>query len=526
MKEFLKNKWFLLLVLAIFVALKIPHLHYPYYWDESWPYASAIRAMHDAGPGLSPSVIDPELSRGHPLLFHFLASSWMKLFGASLTSMHSFALFIALLCLWALYEVSFRLYGAQAAAIALLFVASREAFFVHSSSVLPEILVGLLALLSLWFYARRKYLLATAALSALFFTKEPGVIVGVVIGLDSFVNLFRRGGHGVREKISRLMVATVPCLLLGAFFLYQHSLRGWFVFPVHAAEINLDWQMAWYKFRSAPLADVFIHHYVYVIYLALSLLAILASVTTKRWGYLAMLPIVILCFYMADDLRCGRLMPRDLFATVLVIVWFGATWFLSRLFTREDSGRFFLLTTTVIFCYLAFSAFNFYTFRYILVCIVLSATITGALFSLYAERFYKWVLPAFLVIILATGIYVYETSDNRGDTGKLSFAAMEVQKSAVEYLSGEEAFDKNITAFSFMHRMHLTDPATGYLNDGRVFTHVTWHLNSSSDYAIFDNLDPDYRYKEVADNPAFQKAHEFHKGGMWVEVYRRLPVVY
>ena len=164
MKGFLKNRWFLLLVLLVFVLLKIQHLHYPYYWDESWPYASAIRAMHDAGPGLSPSAIDPELSRGHPLFFHFIAACWMKVFGASLVSMHSFALFVALLCLVALYEVSLRLYGPIAAATAITFVASREAFFVHSSSVLPEVLVGLLALLSLWFYARNKYLIARVSL--------------------------------------------------------------------------------------------------------------------------------------------------------------------------------------------------------------------------------------------------------------------------------------------------------------------------------------------------------------------------
>jgi len=521
MKEFLKNRWFLLLVLAVFVALKLPQLQYPYYWDESWPYASAIRAMHDAGPSLLPSAIDPELSRGHPLFFHFAASCWMKVFGASLVSMHSFSLFVALLCLVALHEVVLKLYGAKGAIAALLFVASREAFFVHSSSVLPEILVALLALLSLGYYARRRYLLAGAALSALFLTKEPGVIVGLVIGIDSLVNLLRKG-DSIREKVSRVAVVAVPCILLGAFFLYQYSLRGWLVFPVHAAEINLDWNTAWYKFRNAPLSDVFINHYVYVVYLALALLAILASVKTKRWGYIALLPIVILCFYMADDLRCGRILPRDLFVTVLVIVWFGATWILSRLFSREDSKRFFFLTTSVIFCYLAFSAVNFYTFRYILVCLVLSAAMIGALLSLYAEHVHKLALPGFLIVILATGVYVYSTSDNHGDTGKLSFDAVEVQQSAVNYLERNQAFEKGIALTSFVEQQHLVDPATGFLH-GKAFKNVKWDIDASTEYVIFDNIEADYRYNEIAASPMFRKVHEFRKSGMWVEVYRRVP---
>src|SRR5271170_3215814 len=99
MAEFFKNRWVLFLVLIVFILCKIPHLHYPYYWDESWPYAVAIRDMYLHGVSLMPTAIDPELSRGHPLFFHAIAAIWMHIFGNSHISMHSFALTISVLFL-------------------------------------------------------------------------------------------------------------------------------------------------------------------------------------------------------------------------------------------------------------------------------------------------------------------------------------------------------------------------------------------------------------------------------------------
>ena len=94
MTAFVKKYWVLLLVLLVFVIFKIPHLFYPYYWDESWPYAPAIREMLHHGISLMPDAVNPELSRGHPLFFHAIAALWMKIFGSSHFAMHSFSPFI------------------------------------------------------------------------------------------------------------------------------------------------------------------------------------------------------------------------------------------------------------------------------------------------------------------------------------------------------------------------------------------------------------------------------------------------
>ena len=154
MAGFFKNRWFLFLVLTVFIICKIPHLYYPYYWDESWPYAVAVKDMYKHGISLMPSAVDPELSRGHPLFFHAVAATWMNVFGSSPLAMHSFALTISILFLISIYEAGLKLFNQRVAMISLVLIAAQVVFFVQSSFVLFEVLIAFLSFLSLYFYVR------------------------------------------------------------------------------------------------------------------------------------------------------------------------------------------------------------------------------------------------------------------------------------------------------------------------------------------------------------------------------------
>ena len=192
MADFIKNRWVLFLVLIIFMICKLPSLSYPYYWDESWPYAPAIQAMYHHGISLSPSAIDPELSRGHPLFFHAIAAAWVNIFGSSHLSMHSFALTISLLFLIAIYETGLRLFNQRVAVMGVLLVATQVCFFIQSSFVLFEVLVAFLCFLSIVLYSRDKYFLTALCLCLLFYTKESGLIAGFVLGMHALIGLFNK----------------------------------------------------------------------------------------------------------------------------------------------------------------------------------------------------------------------------------------------------------------------------------------------------------------------------------------------
>ena len=151
--SFLKTRWVLLLVLVCFVCFKIPHLYYPFYCDEGWVYAPAVKTMATHGPSLLPGSIPSGYSRGHPLLFHFLCSVWIRCFGYSNVAVHSFPLLVSVLCLIAIFEGCLRMFGGRVATVALLLVATQVIFFVQSSFVLPEVMVTMFTFLSLYYYS-------------------------------------------------------------------------------------------------------------------------------------------------------------------------------------------------------------------------------------------------------------------------------------------------------------------------------------------------------------------------------------
>jgi len=89
------SKYFIILLILVLILLKLSWLNLPFYWDEAWSYAMAIFDMANNGPTIIPGHADNLLTRGHPLFFYFIASSWLVIFGKTVVSAHIFALFIS-----------------------------------------------------------------------------------------------------------------------------------------------------------------------------------------------------------------------------------------------------------------------------------------------------------------------------------------------------------------------------------------------------------------------------------------------
>ena len=256
MFDFIKNRWPLFVVLILFIMIKIPNLLLPYYWDESWPYAPAIIQMSHHGASLLPTAVEPLLSRGHPLFFHFSAALWIKVFGSTFKSLHAFALFISALLLIAVYEVGYAIFNKRVAIISLLLVATNIFFFVQSTFVLLEVLVALLSFLSIACYARGQYFYATLALTILFLTKESGLIAGFIIGVDAMVSLFNTK-EKLNMRLLRLMPITVASAVIGLFFILQKHYNGWYVFPLHVNTVLTKWNDILYRFRTCAIPTIF-----------------------------------------------------------------------------------------------------------------------------------------------------------------------------------------------------------------------------------------------------------------------------
>ena len=123
---------FVVFILLLFVLLKIPALHLPYFWDELGVYSRAGLYLHDNGLGLLPKDLPPELSRGHPLLFAFIQAIGYNIFGDGVVGGHITALIISLILLWSVYFITSKYFSKYTALLAVMILIIQPLFFAQS----------------------------------------------------------------------------------------------------------------------------------------------------------------------------------------------------------------------------------------------------------------------------------------------------------------------------------------------------------------------------------------------------------
>lgn len=516
----IKNRLILIATLIVFIILKIPHLHYAYYWDESIPYAVAIKKLYQHGISLMPNTIDAVLSRGHPLLFHAAAAGWMHIFGGSNVSMHTFALTISLLLLIAVFEAGLKLFNIRVASIALLLLITQEMVIVQSTTVLPEILVALLCFLSLIFYIRDQYLKAAICLTLLFYTKESGMIMGLVLGVDGLIRLFKNGTDW-KQRLVPVAAVGIPTLLIGIYFVVQKKVQGWYIFPSHTELILHEWQQFWFRFRMSVIHTQFYDNLKYWQFLLLVVLAIVAAVKQKKLKFLAILLPAICIFYFVEDMRAGRLLPSIPFFVVFALTVIFFVFVYANLFDKSYQRRLIVLSAAFIFCFLCFSAVNFFTPRYLLAStvpmVMLAAIFFDKLISIIGRKLYYVITP---VLVAISAISIINNKEH-GDCDLGSYKALAVYQDVVDYFLRNASKDTYISSSLFLEREHLADPDVGFVASASAFGHIRWDIDDSTQYVITDNIESDSRYEELKKNNRFRLEHRIANGNVWAEIYKR-----
>ena len=527
MPDFFKDRWPLLVVLILFVMIKIPALLLPFYWDESWPYAPALISMHQHGISLLPTALDPDLSRGHPLFFHSAAALWMDFFGTTYKSLHAFALFISLLFLVTIYEAGYRIFNKRVAVISLVLLATNIFFYVQSTFVLLEVLVALLSFLSIYLYVQGKYIYAALSLTALFLTKESGLVAGFIIGIDALVSFF-----DTREKLHtrllKLFPVTIACVTIGAFFLLQKHYRGWYVFPLHAETVLRAWPDILYRFRTCAVNTTFCMGYEDFIFLALLLFIIIAVIKMRNTKNLALLFIIIpgtLVYYFISDERFRAFTPGyDVAAVIAFIVFYVITIFsfaAQRFYDNSIQKRFIILLGFFVLFYILFSSFAFFTPRYMLSAIIPVLFLLAIFFDMLLRHSYGGLYYPLLLVIGISVIFSFKDDKGLGDCTLGYKYGVKTQLAVVEYMERSNFYDKHITAGAFLERVHLTNRNTGYLSTDRVFKYIDGGIDSTTELIIFDNIEPDIRYNQVLKDPHFEMVYHIDMHGVWADIFRR-----
>jgi 4-amino-4-deoxy-L-arabinose transferase-like glycosyltransferase len=238
--------------LSVFAACKGPDLSLPMFWDELGVYGRGVIYMLDHGPGLLPSSLPPELSRGHPLFFYALFAGLLRLSGYSLEAFHSIALLISLGLIASVFVLGGRHAGPAGGLLAGAVFGMMPQVFAVACLGLPEMLLALLSLWALYAWNQSRALSYFALASLALMTKESALVIPAA----AFVSLLWESGS-LRSKLRKALWAWTPLISFCLFLFIQRVQNGWFFFPLHQEYISFRAEEITYRL-SLLLSHVFV----------------------------------------------------------------------------------------------------------------------------------------------------------------------------------------------------------------------------------------------------------------------------
>ena len=462
--KYIKHPWiFLIISFIITISIKIPHLGLPYFFDETFSYVPAIREMAKVGPNLMPGTIGLYLSKGHPLLFYFLASSWMKFIaGNSIALMRVFPLLIALLALFVFHRFANRHTNITLANIGVVFLSLQPIFLAQASLVLPEIFIFILFTQSFDSFLLGNYRLYALWGSLMILTKETGAVFILVFGIVFLVENYR--AFNTKEFWKELFLLFIPVLIYATFLILHFLKFGVFFFSDHLNYITIESEKVLYKLNSAN----------WVIFLAHGRNVV---------SFTAMLALIIL-LYKKQDLKYIR---------------------------------FLVLTIVILVAFFAFSMLNFFTYRYVIPVFGISILALLAIIQQIKSKS-QIINIAFVVCILSLSAYNTATRSGHTDADLGYVQFLNVQQQMVKYCEDQGYSDREICVGLNM-TLGMRNKFAGYLSSERNFkTRSILDIDGAS-IVIYDSTCEPYEMPDKnKENLTLIKRFQFKNH--WGEIYK------
>lgn len=496
--------------LLLFVCAKLPHLSYPFYWDESWVYAPAIHTMYRSGVSLLPDALPTDLSRGHPLLFPAMHAAWMHIAGTSHAALHGLSLAIALALVIAVFVVMGRRFGYETALIAALLLLCTHEFFIASTFIFNDILLALLSFLALHLVTSRRYWPAAIVFTAAVLVKESGWALWAA---TCAAMLVCSGDHRLALR-QKSIVVLLPLAAIVAFLALQKHMLGWYLYPSHTSSINLTLPGT-LAHLQASMRAMFIDAGNYVPWALATLLTGICYARTRDRRYLAALAFAafvwcnIYVFSYKDAVFYAFVASL---AVAIPVV-------LSRRHTPGISPQqqsFLKMTLITGVTFTIFCCVNFFETRYLFPAmlvfhVILLAVILRHLFKVCALK------TAYRIALIAACI----AGNCSYHTSLLEYDRMSVYQEVTQFMENAELYGASIASSCFFERLHLTSPESGYLRGARVFTGISTNITPETEFVITDNTEPGYPDCPPGLDSCFYLFREIRKGGAGADIYRR-----
>ena len=507
----------LLGVVAGVVYYKLPHLNVPYFWDEAWVYAPAVQEMYKNGLGLLPSSLPPELSRGHPLLFHFLGALWLKIFGTGFTSVHSYPLFISVLLLFAVYNFGKTFFSPAVGLSASLLLAVQPVFLSQSAMLLPEVMMALWTVLTLQAYLKENKITFIVFATLMLLTKESGIVLLAALGCwVLFENAYlKKKKIWNKEIIMSSLLLAVPVCLVSVFFIIQYFQNGWFLYPEHVGMLTINWK----DFHEKLLIV-----YGFLLqgqgrYLLFISFFLSVSFLWKSLNYIEKILVPII-YLTATYILFNIWGADDKIAIVLLLILFAKLFQLIFIKVYKENaitGKVLSLMGLFVFMYFIFCQLNFLSLRYlILILPVIFIIVYGLLFRILESK--KWIFIIMVVLSTANCFRQITKYDMVGDFNMSYLDAIKTQQEAVKYCEENNLYQNKIFT-SFILNNALNHTSAGYLSSAKNFSGVTDTLTGTVEYCLFTNIDLQETNDSLLNVSDLRKIKSFENNDAWIDIY-------
>lgn len=522
----LKNSYpFLVLCIfcIVFVVIKFATLNTPYFWDEAWVYAPAIKELAKNGISLLPDALSDTYSRGHPLLFFTTGAIWVKLFGSSLFAMHLYALTIAISFVLMLFYVVQNLFDSVLALIVASLTLVQPIFVAQSGMVLPEVFLSLWAVLTIYHFVKGNnyYYFLFGMLMVL--TKESGIVIIASLMLYQAVCFFTGKINPVSFKLffKNTWVAFSPVIPFMIFLWIQHYQRGYYFYPEHISMLNFNWHD--FQERLKHCYDYVFEH---------------QDRMFLTWSFLIAfglfykpIPLYIRCFIVLGLIACVKIFFRywalpDWLMIIYITLFTSAFYYFMHIKNTDKenkSNKFLSILFIMSILYLVFSCINFFTNRYLLIlipCMILYFAYyikTSLQYRVYIS--YAWALA--LVCIFVSNDIAVSAPSGQGDDSPQYIQAIKLEKSMIGYLESRH-LQKHTIYCSFTMCIALHHPEMGFLSDSAIFDSLVPKFNNHPEYVIFTNIDYDSLWLKGSDTlPHYRMLKRFDFGGAHGKIFKR-----
>jgi hypothetical protein len=463
------NKYFPFLLGITFILIKVQDLSLPYFWDEAWSYLPALKVMSATGPSLMPGAIDTELYRGHPLLFYFLASTWMNIVPGALVWAKLFPLIISIALLFAIYSLATEHFNLGTANLSIWLLSIQSVFIAQASFLLPEMLLSFFTVQSIRAFLNHSKWQTILWVSLALYTKESALVLGLSLICWQLVNQFYKANKKINLQVFlHSAYLLLPFLFISLFFILQKIWVGWAFFPEHIGYISLE-----------AFAD-------------------------KAEGYLSYLFIF----------RGRNLLSFAAIAALLFLV-FQKNSQLSTHSNKIYGIVFFILS------YLAFSSLNFYSPRYLLSVLPLILL----LFSLLIQTAFssKFLLHVMVLAVVSINLIYFSFFRLEPNDHTLGYRPMiKVHQEMCALIEKEVKIETQI-ATHFLMKANLENPDIGYLKNEKPYTQVSTKASKNTQIVIISNIEQDAALMTFLQDHNKRLVKRFSYENCWAECYLILP---